>query len=110
MPSIDAHERFDYWLFGKSYREVHEAIDAPWADMGLWHRCVFHSPFDVFASDPEIQHVVAAHQIADLLLSIFAPIFEPEAVRRQFEMAAQVEDPWKGWLKWKGKVGVHLRK
>jgi len=67
MPSIDAHERFDYWLFGRSYREVHEKIDEPWVDLGLWHRVAFHSFLDVFASDPEIQHVVLAHQIADLL-------------------------------------------
>ena len=110
MPSIDAHARMDEILFGRSFRHVHAAIDAPTKDLGLWHRLVYHSPLDVLFSSPENRPVVFAHHMEDLFLSPIMVILERNKVDRemaqQFMLASKPSNALRGFEEWFGKFGI----
>ena len=46
MPNHPAHKYFEKWFLGRSYSEVHKAIDSPVKLLGKRHRVLFHSPLE----------------------------------------------------------------
>jgi len=109
MPSHQFHCALDRQFFGREYPEVHLAMDKPIEDLGFMHRVIFHNPWDIWESDPEIRHVVAMHIWADWALTPIVWLFDP-ATRADWHLVNHRKDLSKGLVKWKGKRGIHLRK
>ena len=76
MPSHKIHCYADRVMFGRSYRQLHEALDKPYWVLGRRHRIVFHDGWSatevakrVFPADPVAQESAAAHVLLDELCS-----------------------------------------
>jgi hypothetical protein len=48
MPKHQTHRFVDKLLLGKTYGEVHKALDHPYIILGRKHRCIFHSLPEAF--------------------------------------------------------------
>ena len=72
MPSQAVHEEIDRIFFGKAFPEIHRDKDAPFAQLGLFHRLVRHDlTYALNCPEPAVSLV---HDAADFLTLPMAPI------------------------------------
>jgi len=100
------HERIDLMIFGQSFRSVHELIDAPAKDMGMFHRAIYHDPMTLIMSDPHLQPIIFAHHMTDIFLTPLMPFFEAHAFNPAFVQIGPGK-AFEGYMKWRGEKGIH---
>ena len=74
MPGWRVHVFMDKVFFGRSYRKIHEKMDAPTVFLGRGHRVLFHDPItasmianECYPNDPEAVASANLHIALDKL-------------------------------------------